>query len=416
MLGFARLSRPSRRPAGPAPIAKALADPWPPLISPAIPTPPSGADRLSGEARRPVADAAATSPVCSATVGPRAGLRDHSHRDGQELRSGRVRRPPVAEEGNLAYVSPVTRLAFGYTLRGPDHLVVAELPRPARLRQMDSPNGRCRPRLRAALAAGAVEIDYAAQKISRSDTQTLHCVDPRRSGMGTVSQDLFLDGESPKAETPPTTAVGLRVFDPSIRGRTDQVVSRFRKPSAENRRCGRSGWSGLLSSASPTEDSLRDLGRRRGRSSRLPLAGQRSGRGGGCSPAGAGSAPGRRRPGGRRATPGVGSGSPAAGAGPERWRASPRLSEAAPAGTRGRGRGPGACCAWPSSSPWRVAGGGVVHLAVARRAYRSWEETAVARVGRTHRVSVRATPVQRAAAVVQATMAGATLPIRIQAR
>ena len=85
--------------------------------------------------------------------------------------------------------------------------------------------------LRALKAGGAfVVIDHAAQPGSGlRDTETLHRIDPQAIVREVTAAGFVLEAESAVLRNP-ADSHALRVFDPSIRGRTDQVVLRFRKP------------------------------------------------------------------------------------------------------------------------------------------------------------------------------------------
>ena len=63
------------------------------------------------------------------------------------------------------------------------------------------------------------------------DTNTLHRVDPRVIRRAVERAGFVLEAESDILRNPADTHA-LRVFDPAIRGRTDQVVLRFRKPTS----------------------------------------------------------------------------------------------------------------------------------------------------------------------------------------
>jgi predicted methyltransferase len=88
--------------------------------------------------------------------------------------------------------------------------------------------------LYAALKPGGVllVIDHAAQAGSgHRDTETLHRIDPASIRGELVAVGFVLEAESPLLRNPADDH-SLRVFDPKIRGRTDQVVLKFRKPHA----------------------------------------------------------------------------------------------------------------------------------------------------------------------------------------
>ncbi len=75
-----------------------------------------------------------------------------------------------------------------------------------------------------------VVVDHAAAAGSGlAATQTLHRIDPAVVKAEVVAAGFVFDGESTALANPadPHTAM---VFDPAIRGKTDQFVYRFRKP------------------------------------------------------------------------------------------------------------------------------------------------------------------------------------------
>ena len=77
-----------------------------------------------------------------------------------------------------------------------------------------------------------VVLDHAAAAGSGArDTNTLHRIDPAMVKAEVIAAGFTFDGESAalRNATDPRTA---NVFDPAIRGRTDQFVYRFRKPVA----------------------------------------------------------------------------------------------------------------------------------------------------------------------------------------
>jgi len=61
------------------------------------------------------------------------------------------------------------------------------------------------------------------------DTNTLHRIDPAVVKTEVTAAGFMFDGES-KALVNPADTHTLKVFDPAIRGHTDQFVYRFRKP------------------------------------------------------------------------------------------------------------------------------------------------------------------------------------------
>ncbi len=74
-----------------------------------------------------------------------------------------------------------------------------------------------------------VIVDHAAPGTGLTVTKTLHRIDPEAVKAEVVAAGFVFDGESKVLANPadPHTAV---VFDPTIRGKTDQFVFRFRKP------------------------------------------------------------------------------------------------------------------------------------------------------------------------------------------
>lgn len=84
----------------------------------------------------------------------------------------------------------------------------------------------------AALKPGGyyVVIDHAAVAGAPADvTKTLHRIDPAVVKAEVTAAGFVLDGES-KALANPADDHSKAVFDPSIRGHTDQFALRFRKP------------------------------------------------------------------------------------------------------------------------------------------------------------------------------------------
>jgi predicted methyltransferase len=74
-------------------------------------------------------------------------------------------------------------------------------------------------------------VDHVAQAGSGvRDTNTLHRIDPEVIRRAVESAGFVLEAESDILRNPADNHA-LRVFDPAIRGRTDQVVLRFRKPA-----------------------------------------------------------------------------------------------------------------------------------------------------------------------------------------
>ena len=75
-----------------------------------------------------------------------------------------------------------------------------------------------------------VVIDHAAQPGSGlRDTDTLHRIDPA-SIIGEVQAAGFVLEAQSNLLRNPADAHSLTVFNPQIRGHTDQVLLRFRKP------------------------------------------------------------------------------------------------------------------------------------------------------------------------------------------
>jgi predicted methyltransferase len=75
-----------------------------------------------------------------------------------------------------------------------------------------------------------VIVDHVAQRGSElRDTERLHRIDPEAIIRGVTAAGFVLEGESNVLRNAADNHE-LRVFDPAIRGRTDQVVLRFRKP------------------------------------------------------------------------------------------------------------------------------------------------------------------------------------------
>jgi predicted methyltransferase len=85
----------------------------------------------------------------------------------------------------------------------------------------------------AALKPGGVflVVDHAAVSGSgMRDTDTLHRIDPATVKAQVTSVGFVFDGDSPVLRNPADDHT-RKVFDPSIRGHTDQFVFRFRKPT-----------------------------------------------------------------------------------------------------------------------------------------------------------------------------------------
>ena len=84
----------------------------------------------------------------------------------------------------------------------------------------------------AALKPGGVYVvlDHAAAAgAPMTVTQTLHRIDPARVKADVLAAGFTLDGESAVLANPADDH-SLRVFDPTIRGHSDQFLLRFRKP------------------------------------------------------------------------------------------------------------------------------------------------------------------------------------------
>ncbi len=83
----------------------------------------------------------------------------------------------------------------------------------------------------AALKPGGVFVvlDHAAPGTGLGATETLHRIDPAVVKAEVTAAGFVLDGESAVLANP-TDPHDKNVFDPSIRGRTDQFLFRFRKP------------------------------------------------------------------------------------------------------------------------------------------------------------------------------------------
>jgi predicted methyltransferase len=83
-----------------------------------------------------------------------------------------------------------------------------------------------------ALKPGGVYIvlDHAAAAGSGArDTSTLHRIDPETVKAEALAAGFVLAGQSKVLENP-QDAHAVAVFDPSIRGKTDQFILKFRKP------------------------------------------------------------------------------------------------------------------------------------------------------------------------------------------
>jgi len=88
-------------------------------------------------------------------------------------------------------------------------------------------------RVFAALKPGGVYVvlDHAAQPGSGlRDTETRHRIDPAAIRKEVEAAGFVYEGESQALRNPADDHL-TRVFDPRIRGRTDQVILKFRKPA-----------------------------------------------------------------------------------------------------------------------------------------------------------------------------------------
>ena len=75
-------------------------------------------------------------------------------------------------------------------------------------------------------------VDHAAEAGSGvRDTETRHRIDPARVRKDLEAAGFVFVGESDVLRNPADDH-SLRVFDPKIRGRTDQVILKFRRPAA----------------------------------------------------------------------------------------------------------------------------------------------------------------------------------------
>jgi predicted methyltransferase len=73
-------------------------------------------------------------------------------------------------------------------------------------------------------------IDHVAEPGSGlRDTETLHRIDPQRLRQEIQAAGFVFDAQSSVLRNPADDH-RVSVFDPSVRGRTDQVVYRFRRP------------------------------------------------------------------------------------------------------------------------------------------------------------------------------------------
>jgi len=79
-------------------------------------------------------------------------------------------------------------------------------------------------------------VDHVAEAGSgMRDTDTLHRIDPAIVKSQVIAAGFTFEGESEVLRNPADTHA-LKVFDPAIRGHTDQFVFKFRKPGAGSRK------------------------------------------------------------------------------------------------------------------------------------------------------------------------------------
>ena len=75
-----------------------------------------------------------------------------------------------------------------------------------------------------------VVIDHVANAGDSGATETLHRIDPAVVRKEVEAAGFVFDGQSDALKNPADTHA-VKVFDPSIRGKTDQFIFRFRKPA-----------------------------------------------------------------------------------------------------------------------------------------------------------------------------------------
>ncbi len=75
-----------------------------------------------------------------------------------------------------------------------------------------------------------VVIDHVANAGDTDATEKLHRIDPAVVKQEVEAAGFVLDGESDVLKNPADTHTA-KVFDPAIRGKTDQFIFRFRKPA-----------------------------------------------------------------------------------------------------------------------------------------------------------------------------------------
>jgi predicted methyltransferase len=75
-----------------------------------------------------------------------------------------------------------------------------------------------------------VVVDHVALSGAADATETLHRIDPEVVKKEVEAAGFVFDGSSDALENPADTHTA-KVFDPAIRGKTDQFIFRFRKPA-----------------------------------------------------------------------------------------------------------------------------------------------------------------------------------------
>jgi predicted methyltransferase len=74
-------------------------------------------------------------------------------------------------------------------------------------------------------------LDHAAEAGSGArDTKTLHRIDPEAVKKEVLAAGFVLAGSSDLLRQP-SDAHAVKVFDPAVRGKTDQFILKFRKPA-----------------------------------------------------------------------------------------------------------------------------------------------------------------------------------------
>jgi len=142
----------------------------------------------------------------------------------------------IVEEATYLNVDLLTRPAIDFApKRSLDAIFSSQNYHDLHDRDMDNPDVAAVDRaLYQALKPGGVllVVDHAAQAGSGlRDTQTLHRIDPARMRAELEAAGFVFEAES-RVLRNPADDHRLRVFDPKIRGRTDQAVLRFRRPAA----------------------------------------------------------------------------------------------------------------------------------------------------------------------------------------